>query len=226
MAFLWDQQDEESAKAFAAFVAYRSLPAQQRSIDTAWKRSVATDPEATPPKPGQRAPATWRDWSAQFSWVSRAAAWDAEKDRQAQQAQIDEHKAMLERHVTLGQGLIAKAAAALNGMPVTGLEAKDVASWIRVGTELERKSRLLPDQIVEHRGQVTANHEGTLTHSVEHSVDTTYDALVELLLNGPADAIKSADRLSGRLAADSSVLGRACDETPGGAGPVEESPAP
>jgi hypothetical protein len=34
---IWEQQPEESAKAYAAFTTYRDLLPNQRSIDTAWR---------------------------------------------------------------------------------------------------------------------------------------------------------------------------------------------
>lgn len=76
----WQQRQDESPKAYAAFCSYYLLPVNDRSIDVAWRRGA---------KQGQnrgqkRAPSQWQKWSATFNWVKRAAAHDkhlAELDR-------------------------------------------------------------------------------------------------------------------------------------------------
>jgi hypothetical protein len=207
----WEQHPEESSKAFAAFAAYRNLPANTRSIDAAWRRVRSTELDPKDPEqleemkalPTTRAPKTWRDWSARYSWVSRVAAWDTELDRHARGQLVRDHKAMLDKHRALGAGLIAKAAEALKNMAAAELEPRDVIGAIRVGVQVERTAFELPDQIIEnrHTGEVKAQVEAR----VEHSGDSAYDTLVRLLLEAPDAAIIAADRLAGRLAAAPSL---------------------
>jgi hypothetical protein len=209
----WEQHPEESSKAFAAFASYRNLPANTRSIDAAWRRVRSTELDAHDPQqflelkalPTTRAPKTWRDWSARFGWVSRAAAWDAELDRQARQRLVADHKAMLEKHRTLGAGLLAKAAEALTSMAASELEPRDVIGAIRVGVTVERQAFEIPE-VHQHQVQVEQRHSGAIQveGAVEHN-NSAYDTIVRLLLGGPAEAIIAADRLAGRVAAAPSL---------------------
>jgi hypothetical protein len=208
----WEQLSDETPKAYAAFSAYRNLPTQTRSIDTAWRRQRASELDATRPDdmaelqrlPHIRASAIWRNWSAKYAWVARAMAWDTEKDRIAREQLVKDHKAMLDKHRTLGGALVQKAAERLMSLAGSDLKVHDIPSFLRAGVAIERQAFDLPDVVVQHSGQVGVDA------SVEHS-SPTYDAIVRLLLDAPDEAILAADRLSGRLAA-SSALPRADTE--------------
>lgn len=76
----WEKQEEESATAYQAFCAYYLLPADERSIDAAW-RSGAKEGQN---RIGKRAPSGWFAWSKKHEWVKRAGEYDqhiAEKNR-------------------------------------------------------------------------------------------------------------------------------------------------
>jgi hypothetical protein len=90
----WERRDGESSEAYAAFCSYYLLPAQGRSIDTAWRANQdqnQIDDGAAQPSPegetnGRRAPSEWFRWSSKYEWVARAAAYDdhlADQDRLA-----------------------------------------------------------------------------------------------------------------------------------------------
>ena len=81
MAALWERQEGETAKAFAAFCAYRDLPPESRSIRAAGEAS--TGQKALRTRTGPRAATAWHVWAADYAWAARAAAWDAELDRRA-----------------------------------------------------------------------------------------------------------------------------------------------
>jgi hypothetical protein len=70
--FLWERLDGagESARAFAAFLIYRDMGAA-RSLDKAFAHFHGDQAS------GKRAPGRWHQWSAQYQWPDRAAAWDA-----------------------------------------------------------------------------------------------------------------------------------------------------
>jgi hypothetical protein len=65
----WERLPKESARAYAAFCAYRDLGAE-RSIDAAGTQQLGS-------RSRKRAPRTWFKWSRRFHWVKRAEAWDA-----------------------------------------------------------------------------------------------------------------------------------------------------
>jgi hypothetical protein len=70
----WERQTTESARAFAAFCAYRDL-GPSRSIDRAY--TVTRERH----QPG-RAAGQWNAWSVEHRWVERAAAYDGHLDAQ------------------------------------------------------------------------------------------------------------------------------------------------
>jgi len=204
----WEQLPEETPKAFAAFCQYRNLSASSRSIDTAWRRFRSSELDATNPLeadelsqlPTRRAPKNWRDWSSKFFWVNRAVAWDAELDRKAREQLVKDHKAMLDKHRQLGAALIQRVAERLMTLSGGDLKVHDIPAYLKTGVAIERQAFELPDVVVQHSGQVEANVSG----SVEHN-NPTYDAIVKLLLEAPEEALIAADRLSGRLAAASTL---------------------
>jgi hypothetical protein len=78
---LWERQPGESAKAFAAFTAYRDLPAERRSVREAY--AVSRGPKQGQNQVIRSAPGTWREWASKNAWAARAEAWDREQDRVA-----------------------------------------------------------------------------------------------------------------------------------------------
>jgi hypothetical protein len=75
----WDRQEDESEKAFAAFVRYRDLGAE-RTLSGAYREQRGRKSEQQGRKPGakgaQREPGRWRKWFNDFHWKARVSAWD------------------------------------------------------------------------------------------------------------------------------------------------------
>ena len=67
---MWDQQDGESAKAWAAFIVYRSM-GPNRTLRAAAAAAAELSPSLN----------TWKGWANRGAWRARAAAWDAAADR-------------------------------------------------------------------------------------------------------------------------------------------------
>ena len=61
---LWERQSGETAKAYAAFLLYRDLPAVDRSVAAAWGRKLG----------GKQ----WDRWCTAHDWVNRAAEHDSD----------------------------------------------------------------------------------------------------------------------------------------------------
>ena len=68
---MWDQQDGESAKAWAAFIVYRGM-GPSRTLRAAAAAAAELSPSLN----------TWKGWANRGAWRARAAAWDAAADRQ------------------------------------------------------------------------------------------------------------------------------------------------
>jgi len=65
MANLWERRQDETPKAFAAFVVYRDLgPARSivKAIESTGKRTAKVR--------------RWEKWPSRFDWVARAAGYD------------------------------------------------------------------------------------------------------------------------------------------------------
>lgn len=133
----WERRDGESAKAYEAFCVYRDL-GTQRSI-----RSVCQKLD--------KSRQLLSTWSAKYEWVSRCAAWDAEQDRIARQAQIDEIKKMRKRHADLASAMLIKAARALQRIPDDEIKAGDISRMVDTASKLERISRGDVGEVIEER---------------------------------------------------------------------------
>lgn len=150
----WEQQPDESSKAFSAFTFYRDLPPHSRSLETAYKAFKARK-RGAPIAPHTKADGRFRGWSGQHRWVARAQAWDREKDRLARDAEIEAERqavdAMRKRHIGLALSLQNAAANALQDkLAAQGgkLTESQIVRFLSEGTKLERLSRGEPDTII------------------------------------------------------------------------------
>ena len=137
MAQPWELMEGETAKPFEAFCIYRDMGTQRSVRKVAEKLSKSDTLIAR--------------WSTTYDWVKRATAWDAEQDRIARQAQVDEIVKMRKRHAKLACDMLAKAAAALEVLPPGEVKAGDVSRMVDVASKLERLSRGDVGDVIEER---------------------------------------------------------------------------
>ena len=133
----WERQKGETSRAYEAFCTYRDLGPNRSQSKTSQKLGKNSR--------------TIADWSTKYDWVKRAAAWDAEQDRIARQAQIDEIKKMRKRHADLATAMLVKAAKALQRIPEDEVKASDVSRLVETASKLERISRGDAGEVVEER---------------------------------------------------------------------------
>ena len=132
----WERQRGETLKAFEAFRTYRDM--EGRSLSKAGRLLG-------------KSKAVLERWSSANEWQKRVAAWDAEQDRIARQAQIDEIKKMRKRHSDLASAMLVKAARALQRIPEDEIKAGDVSRMVETAAKLERISRGDVGEVVEER---------------------------------------------------------------------------
>ena len=122
----YERQPGESARAFAAFQAYRDLPAGTRSVAKAAKTIG-------------KSPKTLYGWSQQQDWEFRAAAWDAEQDKVGRQARLDAIREANERHVQMAQAMLAEVEAAIP-LSASALckSPNALAIWAQAAIKIER----------------------------------------------------------------------------------------
>jgi hypothetical protein len=145
----------ESNAAFSAFVIYRDLGAQ-RSLDAASTRYHARNRlNTTPPQDGTRknkkCSGQIRTWADRWNWRERAAAWDAEQDRQARQAMLQEIVDMRKRHAQEAMMLQKAAMQRLQALDPQTLTQSHLLAYFVEATKLERLSRGEPETVGEQR---------------------------------------------------------------------------
>jgi len=82
---LWEQQEDESEKAYGAFVRYRNMGRGSRGLEL-----VATELEKSMTVIGR--------WNSAWSWRTRVMEWDREEDRKKVEEHWEELEKMSKRH--------------------------------------------------------------------------------------------------------------------------------
>lgn len=132
----WERQQGESTKRFEAFQRYRDM--SNRSIS-----QVARDLS--------KSRQLIQRWAGENNWHERVAAWDAEQDRIARQAQTDEIKKMRKRHADLASAMLVKAAKALKNLSEEEINGMTISKMVETASKLERISRGDAGDVVEER---------------------------------------------------------------------------
>lgn len=133
----WERQQSETSRAYEAFCIYRDMGADRslRKVVQQLNKNLTTIAE----------------WSTKYDWVKRVAAWDAEQDRIARQAQVDEIKKMRKRHADIANAMLIKAAKALKNIPEDEIKPQDISRMVDVASKLERISRGDVGEVIEER---------------------------------------------------------------------------
>lgn len=125
MAKPWEQQNE-SSKAFEAFVTYRDLGSCRSTAKVAQKLGKTK---------------TLIDrWSTKHNWVERVLAWDKEQDRFVRDNNLKEISKMRKEHAELASKTLSKALEALENLLIEDIRPGDIAKLIEVGVKVERLS--------------------------------------------------------------------------------------
>lgn len=152
---IWQRIEGETDKAFDAFCKYRNLGAD-RSIEKAFQQYQ----NSTKTVPGY-----WKEWSAKFDWVERAAAYD--------EYLLDEHRRELEKrrkvvqqnewndYVALRKGVDKriKAMEDTNWTNTTSENINSLLSLIQAVDDYSRRVVGLPDKITKSETDVTSGGE-------------------------------------------------------------------
>ena len=127
---LWERQPGETAKAYAAFLLYRGLPAIDRSVEAA-REGQYKDRKGTVRQ--------WSGWSTRNGWVNRAAEHDsdlASRRRERMEKELDRAK---DDAAVLIRAALAKVAERIQGMNAGELAAGQIPAALRTLIELELK---------------------------------------------------------------------------------------
>ena len=127
---LWERQSGETAKAYAAFLLYRDLPAIDRSVPAARERHQR-DTKGTLRQ--------WKGWSMRNGWVNRAAEHDSDLASRRREHTAKEMERAQDDAVVLIRAALAKVAERIQGMDAEELAAGQIPAALRTLIELEFK---------------------------------------------------------------------------------------
>jgi len=124
----WLRTDNESEKAFHAFVIYRDLR-ENRSYQEVSK------------KVGKNRKLIER-WSKQHDWTNRAIAFDRYEDSQRICVTHEKLLEMYRNHCEVGRTILERVAKELSLLPLGTLTPRDIAALAKIGSEIEEKGMI------------------------------------------------------------------------------------
>lgn len=131
----WERQAGESEKAFEAFTVYRDM-GEERTFTAVCR------------KLGKSRTLIDR-WNKRWNWRERARAYDNDMERAARAKAVKDRQAMTERHIGIAALLQKKAVEALKALESDDLSSREIREYIKLGTDLERLNRELPEDAKE-----------------------------------------------------------------------------
>lgn len=129
----WEQQRDESVKAYRAFCVYRDL-GPERSLDRVAEILYPTKEG----QKGRKRAATGRlqEWSSRHRWVERARAHDAEAAHIDREAWEQEQREMAKKRVRVSHRMLDLVAARLDSMSPEDVPLSYVAKWAEASAKL------------------------------------------------------------------------------------------
>lgn len=156
----WHRQEDESSKAFHAFMLYRDMGAKERSLEKVLGKF-------------DRKPSYYRHlarWSSRYHWVARATAYDdyqAEVKCLARERAIEE---MEERQAKEGMALQGKGIEKLQATKPKDMTVDTAIRAVDIGVKIERTARGEPTEIAK------GDH---IVRSVRELSDQELDAIIQ-----------------------------------------------
>ena len=137
----WEKQPGETAKAYAAFLLYRDLPAVDRSVAAAWGR-----------KKGRK---RVERWCTAHDWVNRAALNDADLASRRRERMAKELERAQDDGLMLVRADLAKYAERIKGMDYEDLAAGQIPAGLKTLIELQLKLLGYEDSVaLKHEGKI------------------------------------------------------------------------
>jgi len=160
----WDRLPQESDSAFAAFVIYRTLPPDERSIK---QTRILRDGEDK----GNRNKRQFDQWASKFSWADRVAAWDIHQDKKFQR----EHTNVIQRDK---QRILSRAYKMMD----LGSELIDKAEIHNMTAAEARKKMNVAVQLVTGGSKMVMDVMG-LSESQQNTIINAEEGEIAILIN-------------------------------------------
>ena len=177
----WEQQDNETATAFAAFVIYRDLGLGIRSTGKVSQELG-------------KSTALIHRWSSRWNWVSRCRVYDQELDRLIRERHMSELYQARDRHALLAWEVQEKVLERLANMSVQEIPVAMLAQMLKIATDVEL--RALGDSLGRTQTEISGPSGGPIQAEVVIGI-------VNDLIKDPQSRI-ALDHLAQRLEGDTS----------------------
>lgn len=164
----WEKQQGETAKQYAAFCAYRDLPAANRTLKNAWKVY------RNKPDPGSVS-SHFRGWSAKNAWVNRASAYDMHVDEQRRlnfQAQRLSEREKRQHVVRALETMLAKV---MNTQNKDSLSPQELNTLANAASKVLNESRVEFDDLPTQRVASDTTLHGTMSYELVWGDDDADD---------------------------------------------------
>lgn len=119
---LWERQEGESAKAFAAFVVYRDL-GDKRSLEKVSQNLAKSLPFI-------------KSWSSKYNWVKRAAAYDDFLDAESTKKTLKKCKAVRETSISVAMKMLKLAVEGMQNVDPKKLSPRDIKEFTKTAAML------------------------------------------------------------------------------------------
>lgn len=144
---VWDRQPEETAKAYAAFCAFRDM-GRERAVDGAYQRLEEGRGKTGVPR---KAPSHWWEWYGDYSWKTRAEAYDGHLEQEARKQREADHLKGLQDYrdrqqklaaanIEASINLLRKANARLASLDPSQIDVKDLPAFFRAAAAVAETS--------------------------------------------------------------------------------------
>jgi len=173
----WEKQPGETAKAFAAFVAFKNIEPAFRS-----QVRVASDL-------GKSRQQIQR-WASEWDWDERASAYDEEQEDKLLASRIEQKKKMDEEHLRIVRGARNKAVQALKQLDPKDLTPSELRHWLEMTLKLERLIMGEPESIEERRTKIDPTQDYDLEKEMEELAPIIEDMFRRGILTDDEDPEK------------------------------------
>ena len=170
----WERQPKESIQAYEAFCIYRDMPYEEEPE----KRSIRKVAEKLNKTRGLLG-----NWSTTWNWQERCREYDNELQRIEFEERKEAIKQMQERHLSIAMEILSKAEKALEGLPKSKLDPKNLLNYIIRGIEIERRVR-----IEQMGGTITAGTAGGKNAVAISEIDEAEQSVMTQLIKSLEEA--------------------------------------
>ena len=131
----WERQPGETARAFHAFIHYRDLSAEERSIDAA--NAVCAKEHGINPNSTRR---VWGGWSSANKWLSRAVLHDANLAERRREMRARNLERAQDNIASVANQAMLRVVERIGNLDPDEITAGILPQWLRTAADLQLKA--------------------------------------------------------------------------------------